>query len=647
MRKAFFVLVLGLLLVSCTPKDDSSLSNAAFQKVMEVPHETTNIQARPDEETKLELSDGAKVLIPAGSAGNNVEVVLERNPDKAKTMPALGEYNVPVSSFYNIEPKGDGLVGPVEVQLPVDKSLIPEGMEGELVALFPDGKGGWRSETVNEVNGKAVLYTDELGDPIIAWHFGPYDEKLKEHPPVSLDEYINNKCDGTTLFNLGKKKCVDEEYQKFLDNFKKTVPVCESEMDMQAVIGEGDSGSTVEIYGRVANPVGKALHDIPKDYFAHLPVELKVNYKDVNIPPKTIQAETDMDGRFQVTLNYGNNDTGLKEGWNWVFASAICPGGKDNAESRSKGYVEFKLPPKDKTTDEPAPVVEFTQPPEGAVAVPDVVGLSLDEATKKLEELGFRTTWVNGKSSMELGQIYQQKPAAGEYFVPHRTTVVLFKTIEKNSVLRNDFYAEYSNVQKGWKSYGCEKIYIQTLDDTYESSNQVILKDISTSGELKFEQKFGEGESSSFSIKQNEQINGIYFTNPGKKSYQIPENRGTTSFNTGSSSTSSPSYELQLVANESILVMGKSIDTFVYEGKYTEITNGEMHYPDTNCTYVLTEENNIRYNIDPKSGLVLLMDLTYSTLSCSLNTGPCELDGFSGSIKTSLISTNHELGWEN
>jgi hypothetical protein len=400
---------------------------------MASPYETANTQARPDKETTLELSDGAMVIIPAGAASEEVEIVLERNPDKAKTMPALGEYTVPVSSFYNIEPKGEGLVGPVEIQLPVDRSLIPEGMDGELVALFPDGKGGWRSEPVDEFNGKAVVFTDDLGDPIIAWYFHPIEGDSPEKTSVTLEQYFTNKCKSKTFLGIGMDSCIEKEYQNLLEEMKKVTPLCEPRMALQAVAGEGESGSQVQVIGHLASPYGKIMLDAPEDAFANLPVEIKVNYRDVRETPKSFQVNTDSKGRFQLTLDASSPDSGLKEGWNWIFASAICPAGNNYAETLSKGYAEFKLQPRIVEAAEPAPAAEPTQPPEGAVAVPDVTGLSLDEAIARLEEFGFRTTWIDGKSPMELGQIYQQKPAAGEYFIPHRTTVVVYRNSGKQN----------------------------------------------------------------------------------------------------------------------------------------------------------------------------------------------------------------------
>ena len=66
-----------------------------------------------------------------------------------------------------------------------------------------------------------------------------------------------------------------------------------------------------------------------------------------------------------------------------------------------------------------------------------MVGLALDDAVTKLESLGFGVTWVDGKSPKEVGQIYQQEPGGGKYYVPYRTTVVVYRTIEHISEIES------------------------------------------------------------------------------------------------------------------------------------------------------------------------------------------------------------------
>jgi beta-lactam-binding protein with PASTA domain len=56
--------------------------------------------------------------------------------------------------------------------------------------------------------------------------------------------------------------------------------------------------------------------------------------------------------------------------------------------------------------------------------------MTFEDAQKTLEDLGFNTTWIVGRSNLELGKVYSQAPVAGTHYVPHRTTVVLYRTTE-------------------------------------------------------------------------------------------------------------------------------------------------------------------------------------------------------------------------
>jgi hypothetical protein len=67
-------------------------------------------------------------------------------------------------------------------------------------------------------------------------------------------------------------------------------------------------------------------------------------------------------------------------------------------------------------------------PPAGSVEIPNVTGLPLDEARDALKALGFGVTWLDGSSDMPLGYVFDQDPAAGRFFVPANTIVVLHRT---------------------------------------------------------------------------------------------------------------------------------------------------------------------------------------------------------------------------
>jgi len=118
-----------------------------------------------------------------------VTIHIERSPQKTSSLPPMDENFMQLSSFSNIEAQGEGLIGPLEINLPYDASLPEDYQTGELVVLYPDGTG-WIYVPVEAVDGKAVLYTDELGDPLIAWHF--FYDKVEEF----LDRLYFKNCAG-------------------------------------------------------------------------------------------------------------------------------------------------------------------------------------------------------------------------------------------------------------------------------------------------------------------------------------------------------------------------------------------------------------------------------------------------------------------
>jgi hypothetical protein len=83
-------------------------------------------------------------------------------------------------------------------------------------------------------------------------------------------------------------------------------------------------------------------------------------------------------------------------------------------------------------TEPPPAILQETIPP-GAIQLPNFVGKPFDEAVAWLKQNGFKHMWVDGKSTYDVGVVYNQQPAAGKYKVPHRTTVVLYRTIEKSA----------------------------------------------------------------------------------------------------------------------------------------------------------------------------------------------------------------------
>lgn len=427
---------------------------AAYKKMLSVPYENKSVIAKPNQETALELSDGAAVIVPAASASQEVKIVLERNPDKSKKMPPIGDFVIPLSSFYNIVSDGDGLVGPLEIHLPIDKTLIPKDMDGSFIALYPDGKGAWRSGPVEENNGKVILYTDDLGDPLIALHFTTGNEPGKK---ITLEKILRNRCGGK-LFGIGEEDCKTKAMQEIMDLIKRNSPLCDPVIALQVITKDGRLGSQIEVFGSVTNDnarfAGGLVPENLQNLNQHLPVTIKVNYKDIREKPITIDLQTNPEGNFQFTLDSNSPNSGLKEGWNWIFANAKCPGGNGFPESESKGYAEFKLLPKETENIQPAAAIEKPEPLPGTIALPDVRGLFLEDATAELKDLGFRTTWVDGKSTSEVGKIYDQEPKSGSYQFPYRTTVILYRSME------NTNEAEQPQAQPqpaAQDEYGCNK----------------------------------------------------------------------------------------------------------------------------------------------------------------------------------------------
>jgi len=128
---------------------------------------------------------------------------------------------------------------------------------------------------------------------------------------------------------------------------------------------------------------------------------------------------------------------------NYIYATAECErlyAIKEIVE----GSVPFLYHPptqQQTTTNLPTqpPVTQFQtftppQSPTDKIPVPNVIGMTFDDAQKTLEDLGFNTTWINGNSNLELGKIYSQAPVAGTLSVPHRTTVVIYRTTEVVSI---------------------------------------------------------------------------------------------------------------------------------------------------------------------------------------------------------------------
>lgn len=113
----------------------------------------------------------------------------------------------------------------------------------------------------------------------------------------------------------------------------------------------------------------------------------------------------------------------------------ICPPSDDPILTLEQRYQVLLVPVSPSREDALAngddePLAEEVIPVE-EVEVPDVIGMSFEDARAVLEALGFQTILEDGSSEFELGQVFRQEPEAGTDYVPYRTTVVLYRTVER------------------------------------------------------------------------------------------------------------------------------------------------------------------------------------------------------------------------
>ncbi|MBT7190020.1 MAG: PASTA domain-containing protein [Anaerolineae bacterium] len=342
--------------------------------------------ARVGEETRIELEDGAAIVVPSNAINEPVSITVERSPEKANSLPPLGDDVVQLGDFYNFEITEGEILGPVDLVLPFDEALIPD-KQGILVFGYPT-EDGWEYIPVEAQDDKVTLYTAQVGDPLIAWHFVDInnpenltvcDQKI----PLSVTQ------NGDTFLVTGKLDARSRNLLEFLGG---------------------------------ANPKPAA----------NVRVHIKINQRDIQEQGQYI-VETDENGVFSLEIN---SLRGLREGWNWVFVNADCESLFEEFAYHSEGYAEFKYEPEKKVEETQEEIVETVVEetiPEGAVLLPDFTGKTLEEATDWLEENGFGYTWIDGTSTYDIGTVYGQAPESGEYKVPHRTIVVLHKTSNKLS----------------------------------------------------------------------------------------------------------------------------------------------------------------------------------------------------------------------
>jgi len=386
------LIILSIVLSACS---FASLSEQSFQQSEFV---SIKGQANTEKETQISLDDGASISLPPNSIDGEATVIVERNPEKIKSLPPLPDGMVQLSNFYNFEIEGANLIGPVDLFIPVDETLLPD-QQGILFAMIPS-ENDWKYIPIEIKDGKANIYTNNLGDPLIAWRFTDSDWTDEE---ISKSKYI-----------------------------------CDPDISVQ-VIDNGDG--VFQIIGQVKPPrthlfLGSSIFE--RKPASNIPVSITLNLRDSE-PGEMFNATTDNNGNFELAID---TTSGIREGWNWVFVNAKCDPWFLEVSVESTGYAEFEYVPiaqnsTDTAIEIPVADLETIQPPKTPteyVMLPNVVGLPFETAKEFLEKIGYKVIWIDGKSNLEVGQVYSQAPKAGALTVPHRTTVIIYRTSEKTDV---------------------------------------------------------------------------------------------------------------------------------------------------------------------------------------------------------------------
>jgi len=400
MKKLFISLMSIIILLGC-----NLFSSSASTDYVSAEYTSTQDIAQPGRETKIELEDGAAIVIPANAIDSEVSVKVERNPEKANNLPPLDENIVKVGDFYNFEIDGT-INGAVDLVLPFNPDLVPENEAGVLVAAIPT-EDGWKYIPVVPNGNKVTLYTDEIGDPIIAWHF-----VCTDRTDLSVEGHPDTTCE-------------DEQAKKL---------VCDPDIALDVV----QNGEQFEVTGKVLPVAKNFFGSAISEPAANIPVKIILNagWRGAG---QSYSVTTGDDGSFSFSVDQSK---GLEEGWNWVFAKAECDPWWGKIVVESNGYAEFKYTPaiveqpsSTQPTESPLatePTASTEEPiPTGAILLPNFVGQDIDNAIDWLESNGFKYTWIDGSSTYDLGIVYNQAPTGGQYKISHRTVVVLYRTVEK------------------------------------------------------------------------------------------------------------------------------------------------------------------------------------------------------------------------
>jgi hypothetical protein len=378
----------------------SFVSSCSQNKFKSSEYISTTGSAQPGQETRIELEDGAAIVVPANSLREEVHITVERNPEKINDLPPTDDNAIQLGDFYNFEIEGE-LTGPVDLVLPFDESRIPE--ENGVMIFARPNEDGWEYIPVIPDGNTVTLYTNNVGDPLVMWHF--------ENEEIADKDRIQ--------FNF-----------------------CDPKITAYVLPEEGLATESFTVIGRVRLP-GKKLIDKMSDAITsfilgkdtsetvgRVPIEIIVNSN----PLRTIGGLSEPDGSFSFDINPEEDALlDIAEGLNHLEINAVCDAFLTDYKTTSTGNASFTVLAPIPGIIETEEVAEQPEPepiPEGAVMLPYFVGKSFDEATDWLEKNGFGYTWVDGSSPYDVGFVFDQAPASGQYKVPHRTIVVLHRTNE-------------------------------------------------------------------------------------------------------------------------------------------------------------------------------------------------------------------------
>ncbi len=397
----------GMVLVACQSNSDNlQFVTITPDSVYQPPVGVSGL-AGPWADTRIEMDDGAALVIPSDSVSGPTTATIERNPAKLRDLPPLDADVIPLGDFYDFQIEGGGRIVPVEIALPYDETRIPAGT-GMLVMAVPT-ENGWQYVPVDQRSNPVWLYLPDAGDPVIAWHLIPDFERQTY-----------------TVARAATNQQLREEARY----------ACDPKISLAALAW----GRTLIMMGRLAPP-SERFFDVILDYRPSRNVMVSFAAYNTTImrgPPEVSgQVFTDEEGRFYTEIALPDYVPG---GHYVVNAIADCEPWWGRVAVRSVGVTSFELwTPPAPAAETPLDAIEslFTITPtstpilDGAAPVPSVTGMPLNVALKTLQDAGYGTTWLDGPSDLAPGLVYRQLPAAGSITVPRRTTIVLYRSTEQ------------------------------------------------------------------------------------------------------------------------------------------------------------------------------------------------------------------------